>query len=212
MEEVNQTNVMHTQLCLQIDEVEEAISQFENTTNVACTDLDFAEFGDKYNTINSALGSITDNLFTIDTTQKGYESDWDRIEDLKFALDSIYKKKIFEFNKYFYNGIKTVSALEKDFKNAQFLQLATFSIVMSIIAFILTNAKILAAEAIDFRNVLLVNLSYILAVDFLFALVYLFIGHSDDASHSERKKLKFFLFLIFPIVLIVAIVLISLFM
>ena len=115
MEEVNRTNVMHTQLCLQIDEVEEAISQFENTTNVACTDLDFAEFGDKYNTINSALGSITDNLFTIDTTQKGYESDWDRIEDLKFALDSIYKKKIFEFNKYFYNGIKTVSALEKNF-------------------------------------------------------------------------------------------------
>ena len=37
-----------------------------------------------------------------------------------------------------------------------------FSIVLTILAFVLTNAKILAASEIDFKNVLLVNLSFLL--------------------------------------------------
>ena len=88
-----------------------SIEKFEKMAAVSCEDLDFSNFGDMYNALNSALGDISDDLFKIDTTQTKYSADWDKIEDAKFALDSIYNDKIFEFNKYYYAGVKKVQQL-----------------------------------------------------------------------------------------------------
>lgn len=223
---------IYKSICEKIEHAKTNLNQFEEMTHVECTDLIFSDFGAFYNAINTELGDITDELFNIDNTQEKYTHEWDTIDDLKFALDAFYQGKIFEFHEYYYEGIATVKSLENNFRSAQFLQLATFSIVLTILTFILSNAKILAADSIDFRNVLLVNLSNLLAVDFLFGLVYLFIGSWSKKSKAKQKnvntmkcpqtdgkevrcqndKLKWIIFLVVPIFLVIAIVLISLFM
>ncbi len=81
---------------------------------------------------------------------------------------------------------QTAASLEQDMKSTQALQLTVFSIILTILAFVLTNAKILAADGIDLRNVLLVNISYLIAVCTLFALIYLFIY---PAVKNEKRKL-----------------------
>ena len=104
---------------------------------------------------------------------------------------------------------KRAESIESTYKQNQGVQLATFSIVLSILAFVLTNAKVLAIDQISFKSVLLVNLSFILATDCFFSLIYLFIG---PVFYDKKGKLRFFAFIIVPFLLIIAIVLIAIYM
>ena len=63
-------------------------------------------------------------------------------------------------------------------------QFGIFSALLSILAFVLTNAKILTIESISFKNVLLVNLSYILVCSVLFYFVLWFI---KPYKHSKGR-------------------------
>lgn len=57
---------------------------------------------------------------------------------------------------------------------AQGLQLTVFSAVLTILAFILNNAKILA-DGISLKGILLVNISFLLAVLVMFGIAYMFL-------------------------------------
>lgn len=104
---------------------------------------------------------------------------------------------------------KKVDLLEDSITKSQGVQLATFSIVISILAFILTNANILSAKDIDFKNVLLVNLGYLLSVFVLFAMVYFFLGLHKA---NKYKKTTAATFIIIPILLLSAISIIAILM
>ena len=131
---------------------------------------------------------------------------WDKFDSINDDLNYVYDTSSIPINSVL---VENTIELQESYKKTQGLQLAVFSIVLTILAFVLTNAKILAAEAINFKNVLLVNLSFILSSDFLFSLIYLFIG---PVFYSKRGALRIFTFVIFPIILVSAIVCVAIFM
>ncbi len=150
--------------------------------------------GDMMKEILNNKGVLTSQQFTnlMDSLDKS-------VSDLNYVYDTVSRAINL-------NITEKVFELEDNVKNHQGLQLAVFSIVLSILAFVLTNAKILAADGISFRNVMLVNLSFILAADVFFSLIYLFMG---PVFYSTKGGLRWFIFAVLPILLIIAIVLIS---
>lgn len=149
---------------------------------------------------------LADNLYQIsgitDTQIENIDAKLDRVEVL---YDRIV---FFAFNNAL-NRIdkdeKRQKAIEKKIDSQQGLQLTIFSIVIAIISFILNNTKVLSIENVDLKTVLLVNVSFILAVSILFALIYIFMGYN-----FEHKKWKYLFLILFPLLMIIALVLIGL--
>lgn len=184
------------------DLVIKLIDTSEKTVNGELDDI--LKFNEEYLLINKKLTKVSSDLWSFDKTRTN--SLWDKFDSLNADFNYIYDTSSVPINSVL---VKKTLELQDEHKKHQGLQLAVFSIVLSILAFVLTNSKILAAEHINFKNVLLVNLSFILSVDILFSFIYLFLG---PIFYSKKCRLRVFLFIILPILIIAAIVLISLYM
>ncbi len=91
--------------------------------------------------------------------------------------------------------LNKIEDMENRADNNQALQLTVFSIVLTILSFVLTNAKILAADNIDFKNVLLINLTYLLVCSVLFTFILFFINgvHRKLSTIASKLVLAFIL-------------------
>ena len=165
---------------------------------------DVLKFNQEYIAVSKRMTEIANDLIKFD--KKRTHSLWDKFDNINDDLNYIYDTSSIPINQVLVN--KTLE-LQDSYRRHQGLQLAVFSIVLTILAFVLTNAKILAATDIDFKNVLLVNLSFLLSADVLFSFIYLFLG---PIFYSKKGKLRIFTFIILPIMLISAIALVAIFM
>lgn len=165
---------------------------------------DVLKFNQGYMAASKRMTEIANELVKFDKSRT--HSLWDKFDSINDDLNYIYDTSSIPINHVLVT--KTLE-LQDSYRRLQGLQLAVFSIVLTILAFVLTNAKILAASQIDFKNVLLVNLSFLLSADFLFSCIYLFLG---PIFYSKKGKLRIFTFIVLPIILIVAIVLVAIFM
>lgn len=184
------------------DLVTKLIETSEKTVNGELDDI--LKFNEDYLYITKQLNNISNDLFAYDKTRTN--ALWDKFDSINDDLNYIYDTTSTPINSVI---VKKTLELQDENKKHQGVQLAIFSMVLSILAFVLTNAKILAVEQINFKNVLLVNLSFILSIDILFSFIYLFLG---PIFYSKKGKLRLFTFIILPILLIASIVCISLFM
>lgn len=188
-----------------INKLEDKTIQLMDTSeHIAGGDVDtILAFNSEYTSIVRELEKVIEDIGKYD--KLGTSDFWEKTASLYDDLNYIYDEAAVQINNVF--ASKT-QELEEETRQRQGIQLAIFSIVLSILAFVLTNAKILAVENISFKNVLLVNLSFILSSDVLFSLIYLFMG---PAFYSKKGGLRIFTFIILPILLIVAITLVSIF-
>ena len=184
------------------DLVTKLIETSEKTVNGELDDI--LKFNEDYLYITKQLNNISNDLFAYDKTRTN--ALWDKFDSINDDLNYIYDTTATPINSVI---VKKTLELQDENKKHQGVQLAIFSMVLSILAFVLTNAKILAVEQINFKNVLLVNLSFILSIDILFSFIYLFLG---PIFYNKKGKLRLFTFIILPILLIASIVCISLFM
>ncbi len=184
------------------DLVIKLIDTSEKTVNGELDDI--LKFNEDYLYIIKQLNNISNDLFSYDKTRT--DALWDKFDSINDDLNYIYDTTSTPINSVI---VKKTLELQDENKKHQGIQLAIFSMVLSILAFVLTNAKILAIEQINFKNVLLVNLSFILSIDILFSFIYLFLG---PIFYSKKGKLRLFTFIILPILLIISIVCISLLM
>ena len=125
---------------------------------------DILLFNSEYMSIVKKHEEITGALLSYDKERK--TGLWDRADSLYDDLNYIYDITSIPINNII--AQKTME-MEESYKKSQGLQLAVFSIVLTILAFVLTNAKVLTIDNIGFKNILLVNLSFILAADFFFS-------------------------------------------
>lgn len=203
---MKKSNNTYADIKAQIDEINKKILTLMVTSEkTGGGDLkDVLEFNSDYIVIIKELEKITEKTLKYDGTRTC--DLWDKIDSLNDDINYIYDTSSIPINNII--AEKTLE-LEESYRKSQGLQLAVFSIVLSILAFVLTNAKILGAEGIDFKNVLLVNISFILCTDVLFSLIYLFMG---PVFYSKKGHLRIFTFIILPIILVIALVLIAVFM
>lgn len=164
---------------------------------------DILNFNEEYLSITKRLDKVAKDLLSFDKTRTN--TLWDKFDSLNDDLNYIYDTSSIPINSVI---VKKTLELQDEYKKHQGLQLAVFSIVLTILSFVLTNARILAAEQIDFKNVLLVNLSFILSADVLFSFIYLFLG---PIFYSKKGGLRTVTFIIVPILLVISIVLIALY-
>lgn len=165
---------------------------------------DILKFNEEYLAITKQLDKVAKDLLAFDKDRTN--ALWDKFDSINDDLNYIYDTSSIPINSVI---VKKTLELQDEYKKHQGLQLAVFSIVLTILAFVLTNAKILAAEQINFKNVLLVNLSFILSADVFFSFIYLFLG---PIFYSKKGGLRTFSFIVLPILLVVSIVLIALYM
>ena len=108
--------------------------------------------------------------------EKNQEASCDKliedIVDAKSLIAFAYNENAASINKVM---LSATAVIERDMKASQGLQLTVFSLVLTILAFVLNNSKILAVDDINLKNVLLVNVSFILATVVFFGLIYRFI-------------------------------------
>lgn len=189
-----------------LDEVQDLVIKLIDTSEkIVNGELDnILKFNEDYLYITKQLNNISNDLFAYDKTRTN--ALWDKFDSINDDLNYIYDTTSTPINSVI---VKKTLELQDENKKHQGIQLAIFSMVLSILAFVLTNAKILAVEQINFKNILLVNLSFILSIDILFSFIYLFLG---PIFYSKKGKLRLFTFIILPILLIVSIVCIPLFM
>ncbi len=184
---------------------ESVISLIETSKKTVDGELDdVLKFNEKYLEITKQLDSVAKDLLSFD--KKRNDPLWDKFDSINDDLNYIYDTSSIPINTVI---VKKALELQDIYKKQQGLQLAVFSIVLTILAFVLTNAKILAADQIDFKNVLLVNLSFILSADVLFSFIFLFVG---PIFYSKKGGLRIFTFIVLPILLIASIVSVALFM
>ena len=200
-----QTNKTYNSIKTDIDKLNEKVLLLMDLSEKTCDGNveDILEFNNEYVAITKELENITQRMLNYDKTRA--TDLWDQTDSLNDDLNYIYDSASIPIN----NIIATkTQELEELTRKNQGVQLAVFSIVLSILAFVLTNAKILAVNEISFKNVLLTNLSFILCADVLFLLIYLFMG---PVFYSKKGRLRMFTFIILPVLLIAAVVLISIF-
>lgn len=179
-----------------LDEVQDLVIKLIDTSEkIVNGELDnILKFNEDYLYITKQLNNISNDLFAYDKTRTN--ALWDKFDSINDDLNYIYDTTSTPINSVI---VKKTLELQDENKKHQGIQLAIFSMVLSI----------LAVEQINFKNVLLVNLSFILSIDILFSFIYLFLG---PIFYSKKGKLRLFTFIILPILLIVSIVCISLFM
>lgn len=195
----------YNKIVSEISKLEDRVLKLMDTSeHIFGGDVDIIlAFNSEYTAIIKELEKIVEEIRKYD--KLGHVDLWDKTDSLYDDLNYIYDEASIQIN----NVIATkTQELEESTRKNQGIQLAVFSIVLSILAFVLTNAKILAVDDISFKNVLLVNLSFILSSDVLFSLIYLFMGPS---FYSKKGNLRIFTFIILPILLIAAIVLVAIF-
>lgn len=136
---------------------------------------------------------------------KKIDSLWDKLEKLSLDLNSTY-------NAISSDITNTLLRMELERKQreqkSKGMDLAVFSIIISIITFLVTNSKLLGGE-IQLKTVLLVNMSFLLAVFVLFILIYYFLYMIDGAKEPKFKKA---LLIIVPVTLVIGIILIAVLM
>ena len=201
--EMAQTNKTYSSIKADLDKLDEKVLSLMELSEKTCDGNveDILTFNNEYVAITKELEKITERLLKYDKTST--TDLWDKTDSLNNDLNYIFDSAAIPIN----NIIATkTQELEELTRKNQGVQLAVFFIVLSILAFVLTNAKILAVNEISFKNVLLTNLSFILSADVLFSLIYLFMG---PVFYSKKGHLRIFTFIILPILLIAAIVLIS---
>ncbi len=181
-----------------------ALKLMDTSEHIFGGDVDIIlAFNSEYTAIVKELEKVVEEIRKYD--KLGHSDLWEKTDSLYDDLNYIYDEASIQINNVI--AAKT-QELEESTRKNQGIQLAVFSIVLSILAFVLTNAKILAVDDISFKNILLVNLSFILSSDVLFSLIYLFMGPS---FYSKKGNLRIFTFIILPILLIAAIVLVAIF-
>ncbi len=184
--------------------LENSVLELMGLSERICDGDDILLFNSEYMSIVKKHEDIIQTLLDYDKDRK--TTFWEKADSLYDDLNYIYDTTAIPINSII--AKKTIE-MEENYKKTQGLQLAVFSIVLTILAFVLTNAKVLAADNIDFKSVLLVNMSFILSADVFFSLIYIFLG---PAFYSKKGKLRFFVFIAFPIIQVVLIAIIAIFM
>lgn len=165
---------------------------------------DILIFNKKYFDLTKKIEKIVSETIKEDKEQN--DSIWGRIDLANYDLENIYNSVSKTSNDIL---AKKLMEAEDYNKKKQAFDLAIYSIVLSILAFILMNVNVLSIEGIMFKNVLLVNLSFLLVADVLFSLIYIFLS---PAFYSKKGHLRLFVFIILPILLMISIVLVSMLM
>ena len=199
-------NSMSNNIAAKLDTIQDLVINLIDTSEKTVDGEldDILKFNEEYLAITKQLDKVAKDLLAFDKDRTN--ALWDKFDSINDDLNYIYDTSSIPINSVI---VKKTLELQDEYKKHQGLQLAVFSIVLTILAFVLTNAKILAAEQINFKNVLLVNLSFILSADVFFLFIYLFLG---PIFYSKKGGLRTFSFIVFPILLVVSIVLIALYM
>ena len=156
-------------LKLDSKELGEEISKFQELYNQLLVDLD------KYYEIIA-----DDNI-----SDEEIDNYFDTYEEMTSSVSYIYQSHFpVLVNKQTTLLNTKVEKLNNKLETSLGTQFGIFSALLSILAFVLTNAKILTIESISFKNVLLVNLSYILVCSVLFYFVLWFI---KPYKHSKGR-------------------------
>lgn len=189
-----------------IDEAETSVIKLIDTSSNAVNGEleDVLKFNKEYIDVSKKLIDIAGDLIKLDKNRT--HPLWDKFDSINSDLNYIYDTSSIPINNII--ASKTIE-LQENYKNMQGIQLAVFSIVLTILAFVLTNAKVLGDPEVVFKNVLLTNLSFILSADILFSFIYLFLG---PVFYSKKGRLRIFTFIVLPLILIAAIICVALFM
>lgn len=131
-----------------------------------------------FHKLYAEICEIVEHLEDIDNDFSNEEND--EIEYLFDRTNYIYEKSIVYLS---INTINNYEKLNEKIDKQQGVQFATFSIFLTILAFVLTNTKVLSIAEICTKTVLLVNL--ILTCCFNFVLFYCFFSR-----FTFIKKLK----------------------
>lgn len=146
-----------------LDDLEQFIQEYDNEYKQAMGLISQIE---GFLNNENILGGKKERFLNVCST---YRSDIDRLyKDNRKILSLSHQLK------------KTNKKLE----NSLGLQFGIFSAVLSVLSFVLNNAKLLSYEEIDFRNVLLINLSHILACAVMFYFAMWFI---KPYKHSKGR-------------------------
>lgn len=172
------------------------------------------EFRKSYKDLVKRISDINDEVNKQNQLTPSQKSDLNnRCESSAYDLDWVYDERSIYVTEFLLTKTEeneqALKENEQTIRNTQGMQLTVFSIVLTILAFVLTNAKILAAADINFRNVLLVNISYLLSADIFFSFIYIFIG---PVFHRKSKWMFISFMILMPILLIAALVLVALFL
>lgn len=181
------------------------IKLLEISENLKNGSLDtVVEFNDQYSEINRQIEATSQELLKIDKSRTDLL--WDELDQVIYDFNYIYDSSSVPINNILIQNTKNIQEANQKSKG---IDLAVFSLILTILAFVLTNAKILAASEINFKNVLLVNFSFLLSATVLFSFIYLFLG---VFSCGQKSTLKLIVLIVMPIILTIAIVLISVLM
>ena len=148
---------------------------------------------------------LADNIYALeDITEEQIE----KIDEKLDIVEVLYDKILFFALGVAFDKIeqdeKKQKAMEKKIDSQQGLQFTIFSIVIAMISFILNNTKVLSLDGVGLKTVLMVNISFVLAVSVLFALIYIFMGYN-----FEHKKWKYVFLILFPCLMIVSLILVG---
>jgi len=183
----------------------DALELMELSERIPSGDVcEILDFNQSYTSLVKRIERTIDKVRKFD--KLGNSDLWEKTGSLYDDINYIYDEASIQINSLI---AQKTQEIEERIRNNQGVQLAVFSIVLSILAFVLTNARILTIDDISFKSVLLVNLSFMLSANILFSLIYLFMG---PIFYSKKGRLRIFTFVILPILLIAAIVLVALFM
>jgi len=124
---------------------------------------------------------------------------WDNLDSLfddsKNRINQIILNESVNIRKSVTGLDSNVQIMQHDLRTNQGMQLTVFSFVMTILTFILNNARILSIDDIDIRSVLLVNIGFLIAAVVLFTLLYVLIlpmfGREVDKEQTSKALWTF---------------------
>lgn len=136
-------------------------------------------FDKEYTQANKMISQITEFLDDENILGGKKEEILKTCSTYQCDIERLYKdnRKIISLS---YQLKKTNKKLE----NSLGLQFGIFSAVLSVLSFVLNNSKLLSYDDINFRNVLLINLSHILACAVMFYFAMWFI---KPYKHSKGR-------------------------
>lgn len=174
-----------------LNEAEELYEDFDSLREYILLNLqsdtlptDLSDFQKSYDNILAKLNVCYNEIQKIPDVTKMVEYQ-DRYEEVLYKTCYVYQQSLPEIQKRQISELNTeVDKLNKKLENSLGTQFGIYSALLSILAFVLNNAKLFSYEEIDFKNILLINLSYILVCAVLFYFVLWFI---KPYKHSKGR-------------------------
>ena len=170
-----------------LDETRNLLEKFEKYQDIDYTKQRqdfFVKFQDDYEHILTTLTSCYDKIIGIQDIEvkDDYSNQYD---GLIYSITYIYQQVEYHLHNHQIASLKNdVDKLNRKLENSLGTQFGIFSALLTILAFVLNNAKLLTYSEINFKQILLVNLSYILVCAVLFYFVLWFV---KPYKHSKGR-------------------------